>query len=303
MNRPARVQVDPSSLPDDRPPQTGNVFNVWYLKWSGGDGSKNYEKSRFRVDITRDSGRTKANKSLTSTICLYFGRGCCYRGKSCDFLHRLPCETDYFPPTQDCFGRDKTFAHRDDMDGVGALNKINDTIYVSGLHPGDHTESVLSRHFSEFGSIAKIKVLYNKSCAFITFKHEFEAQFAKEAMQCQSLDDNEVLMIRWANDDPDPTSQVEKKRKLEEITVNTVKNLLNRQQQEHEESETEDPEIVEPEEPASPEHEPGQKLLEHSIFNQNSLSVLSKLKKRKMDMKPKDPPKTLDLSGYSSDEE
>lgn len=32
--RPARVQVDPSTVrEDDRPPQTGSTFNIWYLKW------------------------------------------------------------------------------------------------------------------------------------------------------------------------------------------------------------------------------------------------------------------------------
>lgn len=32
--RPARVQVDPSTVTEeDRPPQIGTVFNIWYLKW------------------------------------------------------------------------------------------------------------------------------------------------------------------------------------------------------------------------------------------------------------------------------
>jgi hypothetical protein len=30
----ARVQVDPSSVNEhERPPQTGSIFNIWYLKW------------------------------------------------------------------------------------------------------------------------------------------------------------------------------------------------------------------------------------------------------------------------------
>jgi hypothetical protein len=33
--RPARPQVDQSFITDEPPPQTGNVWNLWYNKWSG----------------------------------------------------------------------------------------------------------------------------------------------------------------------------------------------------------------------------------------------------------------------------
>lgn len=33
--RPARPQVDPSTIKSEPPPQTGTVFNIWYNKWSG----------------------------------------------------------------------------------------------------------------------------------------------------------------------------------------------------------------------------------------------------------------------------
>lgn len=297
MDKPARVQVNPSSLPDEKPPQTGNIFNVWYLQWSGGDGTKRFEKLNFKVNVKLDSGYTRANKHTNvSTICIYFAKGCCYKGKKCDYLHRLPNETDYYPPTQDIFGRDKTFGHRDDMDGVGALNKINDTLYIGGLHIDDNTESLISKHFGEFGKISKVKVLHNKSCAFLTYKHEFEAQFAKEAMQNQSLNDNEVLVVRWANDDPDPQSQAERKRKLEEMTVNTVKNLLKKQKPAAETEDLGEPEIEEPEESEEEVRTP--KLIEATpMFNKDSLLILSKLKKSKVE-RP-----ISDMLGYSSDED
>lgn len=31
--RPARVQVDPSEIKSEQPPQTGDLFNIWYSKW------------------------------------------------------------------------------------------------------------------------------------------------------------------------------------------------------------------------------------------------------------------------------
>lgn len=43
------------------------------------------------------------------------------------------------------------------------------------------------------------------------------AQFAKESMACQSLDNDEILNVRWATEDPNPTSKVAEKRRLEEL--------------------------------------------------------------------------------------
>lgn len=229
LEKPARLQVDPETIvDDDKPPQTGHTFNIWYLKWAGGDSSsRNYIKLRFRVNIKRDSGYTKA--SSNSPICLFFARGCCYKGKKCSYLHRLPSELDFGIPTQDCFGRDKTADYKDDMSGVGLLSRTNRTLYVSGIHVSDDTDSILTRHFLEFGAIDKIKVLHGKGSAFVSFRLEAEAQFAKEAMDAQSLDGSEVLSVRWANEDPNPNAQEETKRVAEERAMEAVKRLLKKQ--------------------------------------------------------------------------
>ena len=51
----------------------------------------------------------------------------------------------------------------------------------------------------------------------MTYVSEHHAQFAKEAMACQSLDNDEILNVRWATEDPNPTSKVAEKRRLEEL--------------------------------------------------------------------------------------
>lgn len=51
----------------------------------------------------------------------------------------------------------------------------------------------------------------------MTYINEYNAQFAKESMACQSLDNDEILNVRWATEDPNPTSKVAEKRRLEEI--------------------------------------------------------------------------------------
>jgi len=66
-----------------------------------------------------------------------------------------------------------------------------------------------------FGSA--VRVLQYRSVAFVTYVSEHHAQFAKEAMACQSLDNDEILNVRWATEDPNPTSKVAEKRRLEEM--------------------------------------------------------------------------------------
>lgn len=51
----------------------------------------------------------------------------------------------------------------------------------------------------------------------MTYRHEHAAQFAKEAMMNQSLDQEEILNVRWATEDPNPTAITREKRRIERI--------------------------------------------------------------------------------------
>lgn len=62
-----------------------------------------------------------------------------------------------------------------------------------------------------------MRVLQYRSVAFVTYIHEANGQFAREAMSCQSMDNEEILNVRWATEDPNPTTKVIEKRRLEEI--------------------------------------------------------------------------------------
>lgn len=62
-----------------------------------------------------------------------------------------------------------------------------------------------------------MRVLQYRGVAFVTYIHEVNAQFAREAMSCQSMDNDEILNVRWATEDPNPTTKDIEKRRLEEI--------------------------------------------------------------------------------------
>jgi len=222
--KPARKQVMPGDVDKETAPQTGKEYNIWYNKWAGGDREDNYSnktKSQTRCNIKKDAGLTRANTTGIRYCCLFFSRGCCPYGWECEYLHSLPDPERALPDSsKDCFARDKFSDYRDDMGGVGTFTRQNRTLYVGRIKEtgaGPETEDVVRRHFKEWGDIEHIRVLQYRSVAFVTYVSEHHAQFAKEAMACQSLDNDEILNVRWATEDPNPTSKVAEKRRLEEI--------------------------------------------------------------------------------------
>ncbi|EPQ52501.1 hypothetical protein GLOTRDRAFT_140228 [Gloeophyllum trabeum ATCC 11539] len=231
--KPARKQVKPGEVEKKEAPQTGQVYNIWYNKWAGGDREDNYSnktKSQTRCNIRKDAGLTRANTTGMKYYCLFFARGCCPYGWECEYLHMLPDESTELPDnSKDVFARDKFADYRDDMGGVGSFQRQNRTLYIGRIKEtgtGPETEEVVKRHFKEWGEIEKIRVLQYRSVAFVTYVSELNAQFAKEAMACQSLDNDEILNVRWATEDPNPTSKVAEKRRLEEIGQKAIQEKM-----------------------------------------------------------------------------
>jgi Torus domain/RNA recognition motif. (a.k.a. RRM, RBD, or RNP domain) len=227
--RPARPQVDPSTITSEPPPQTGTIFNIWYNKWSGGDREDAYlskTAAKNRCNISRDSGYTRADKTPGSFFCLFFARGICPNGHECQYLHRLPTLFDVYNPNVDCFGRDKFSDYRDDMGGVGSFLRQNRTLYCGRIHVTDDIEEIVARHFAEWGQVDRIRVLTSRGVAFITYTNEANSQFAKEAMANQALDHSEILNVRWATVDPNPLAQKREAARIEEQAAEAVRRAL-----------------------------------------------------------------------------
>lgn len=212
MNCDARVQVDKAALDelsDKRRLETQSelgaevVFNVWHKKWSGGGQTAKQFRSPFKCNIARDSGVTR---SAGPYFCLWFARGCCHKGPACSFLHRLPNEFDALElngaNVTDCFGRTKFADAREDRNGIGSFLEPCQTLFVgyfSGLHTSrEKLIEQLRLPFSEWGSITSVRISKNMKFAFITYKYQCNAEFAKEAMSNQTITGNETLSVRWA---------------------------------------------------------------------------------------------------------
>ncbi|KAK3676402.1 Pre-mRNA-splicing factor [Recurvomyces mirabilis] len=220
--RPARPQQDPALFKSIPPPQTGTIFNIWYNKWSGGDREDSLSsksQAKGRCNVATDSGYTRADKVPGSYFCLFFARGLCPRAKEGGL-------GDIYPSNVDCFGRDKFSDYRDDMGGVGSFMRVNRTLYIGRIHVTDDIEEVVARHFQEWGQVERTRVLPSRGVAFVTYTHLANAEFAKEAMAHQMLDNNETLNVRWATVDPNPVAQKREARRVEEQAAEAIRRAL-----------------------------------------------------------------------------
>ncbi|EGG03594.1 uncharacterized protein MELLADRAFT_117275 [Melampsora larici-populina 98AG31] len=214
-----------------QPEQSGQTYNVWYNKWAGGDKYDSYsqkEKSKTRCKISTDAGYTRADGGNNAYCCLYFARGCCPYGWECSYLHRLPPPQSVLPDASlDVFGREKHSDYRDDMGGVGSFGRQNRTLYIGRMKEVREPEELVEKHFQEWGEIERIRVLHGRGVAFVTYVSELSAQFAKEAMMCQSLVDEEVLNVRWATEDPNPSAKRGEHSRLIKLGEEAIAGKLN----------------------------------------------------------------------------
>lgn len=173
------------------------------------------EPATTRCHLATDAGYTRADKAAHEGkecfFCIHFARGCCAKGSDCEYYHRIPTPADMakIAPSHDCFGRERYGSHRKDMGGIGSINDDCRTLYVAGLKrlDGYDLKDAITRHFSEWGEIELVNVIFRLSIAFVRYRMRCGAEFAKVAMAGQKLDRDEVLNIRWAFADPNPIAK------------------------------------------------------------------------------------------------
>jgi hypothetical protein len=154
-------------------------------------------------------------------------------------LHLVPSAEDCAKhdknPTTDIFGRSRHAEEKGNRGGVGSFFSMSRTLYVgygaASESLGARLQEVVARVFGEWGPLEDVYVVRSKSIAFVRYVFRASAEFAKEAMGNQSLQPAwwkqarggaaapEVLNIRWAFDDPNPTAIRRVKREHDEAFV------------------------------------------------------------------------------------
>ena len=210
--RPARKQLD-KALSDKYAYRQGDeVYNIWYDKFLSDDKFKEREQAITRCSPDEDSGYTKADLygKGQSYFCMHFSKGQCCEGQNCNYCHHIATldECLNIDQVRDIFGRTRFSKHREDMEGVGSFMKETRTLRISDFcmatmvdDPITVTYEVIWRHFSMWGELEDLKQVPTKCVAFIKYTHRCMAEFAKEAMRDQPLDNGEIITVKWAQND------------------------------------------------------------------------------------------------------
>lgn len=233
MQRLARKQLDQMPLKNSQL-EGAYEYNIWYHKFIGDNwqDERSNEPAETKCVLESDAGRTKADeaKKTNRYFCMHFARGMCAKGSDCSYFHRLPTREDEVRVgmMHDCFGRKRHATDRDDMSGVGNFTKNSRTLYVGGLKNvsadvAASLEQQLWKYFGEWGEVENVNVIHRLSIAFVRYRHRISAEFAKEAMCNQSLDNDEVLSIRWAFDDPNPVAKKSAQRSDHDAIVGMLR--------------------------------------------------------------------------------
>jgi hypothetical protein len=219
-SRPAPRQAEPPSADAsaNAPLEGAGEFNIWFGRFQGQHWAKQNgkgDKAESRCVVKDHAGYTKA--APEAFFCLWFSRGACHRGASCRFHHRVPTVLDCGrlekDPTKDVFGRPRKTVAVDDQGGVSCVHDASRTLYVGGLvrapyeHDHDALRECVERHFSEWGEIESVNVVWRLSVAFVRYRFRSNTEMAVEALANQSLDNEEVMTLKWAREDPNPVAK------------------------------------------------------------------------------------------------
>ena len=88
--------------------------------------------------------------------------------------------------------------------------------------PSRDTVKLLYDELSKWGEIEDIKFIPQRAMANVRYTHRFYAEFAKEAMQSQSLAGSDVIDVKWCLDDDEKT-QKSKEEEQKELFMNALR--------------------------------------------------------------------------------
>lgn len=211
-SRGAPVQWDPSFAQDTAYRERDQDYNIWYDKYIEDEIVLQREGAKTKCNPITQSGYTRADTYDRGhrNFCIHFARGNCYLGVTCGFYHHIPTVAECLDVDngKDIFGRSRYATHRKDNQGIGNFMKETRTLRISDFCTPTQLKNAVEgayemiwRHFSLWGDIEDMFLLPSTNIAFIRYAHRCMAEFAKLAMTDQPLDADEILTVKWTNDD------------------------------------------------------------------------------------------------------
>ena len=241
-DRPARRQVTEvvTTHASSHDMMTYNIWSHRGNRTTRREGRGKIIKSEYRCHSALDCGWTRGERAGTKFICIYFARGVCHHGSSCNYVHRVPgADFELYHRTQpqyDIFGRDRSLDIDASTKGAGSLNRDCTTLYLYlgalASLPDATVEKMVRDDFEEWGEIEEINIVSKKAVGFVRYILRSASEFAKAAMHQQQLRGDTttgtVLDIRWAHDDPNPVAIARVKEKQEKMLADAYMAAIER---------------------------------------------------------------------------
>ena len=136
-------------------------------------------------------------KKSRPNICSMFLQGACTRGAACPYRHEIPANHQSTPSEE------------------------TTTLWVGGVTDAV-SESDLRKEMSQYGTIQEIRMLCEKTCAFVEFKSRDEAKKALESSTGRVLNGSK-LSFNWAKSSSTSSTSSHNKKKgtVPTATTNT----------------------------------------------------------------------------------
>ena len=240
--RPAPIQQDVSFFQDNAYREGDQEYNIWYDKYIEDEIIPQREGANSKCDPALHSGYTRADvfDRNQRNFCIHFARGNCFLGVNCGFYHHIPSLTECLKVdnSKDIFGRSRFATHRKDNRGIGNFLKETRTLRLSDFsapvnatNPVQASYEMLWRHFSQWGTVEDLFLIPSVNVAYIRFAHRCMAEFAKVAMTDQTLDADEILTVKWTDDDCFALDEAEHQEILDTIEQQKQNKLSKKEKQ------------------------------------------------------------------------
>lgn len=149
-------------------------------------------------------------------ICSFYIKGSCTRGDTCPYRHEVPVENDLakqnikdrYYGTNDPVAR-KILSRANNASSDPPEDKSITSLFLTGIQ--DHIyEADIRTHFSEFGPIKSVVVVYKANCAFVNFVERESAEAAVKksfTVQIRGI----PIVVSWGRPKQGPSSELEQK--------------------------------------------------------------------------------------------
>jgi len=155
--------------------------------------------------LERLQRRTPYYKRNLPHLCSFFAKGECNRGATCPYRHEMPLTGElanqnikdrYFGNNDPVAAKMMRKSTHDPVPLVVPEDKSITTLWVGGVVPGVQEDDIRAR-FSSFGTLSSVRMVPQKSCAFVTYMQRGACEEAANNLHNKLVINGNHLRLSW----------------------------------------------------------------------------------------------------------